>query len=113
MGDTLHTATQLKRARQQTVHRSNFPKAVREKNVQEKMNHYKTKMKEAVQINDTANIKNLYHKLIEIRAEQLALRIEDDNGIMTRDQSTLEKEMKNYYTDCYRLQIHLKPLFSK
>lgn len=99
------TAASLLRAKQQTVYRSQFPKEVREKQIKEKLNHYKEELKKAVSQKSQENIKKFLQKLYETRAEQFILRMQDDNGSLIEDTSILEREMTAYYRECYELQL--------
>lgn len=104
MPDDLQNAALLKRAKLQTVHRSNFPKEVREKRIREKMNHYKAKLTEAVNAKNKEDIGMYLKKLVKVRAELFVLQTEDEFGGMTDDKEKLNIALKKYYQDCFRLQ---------
>lgn len=97
--DANQAALNLQRAKQKTVHRSNFPKEAREKLLREKIQYYIQKMFDPA----TQNRQEFLQKAVEDRAKLFTLRIEDEMGHMTSDQNILQTEMKSYYTDCYKL----------
>lgn len=105
MSNEMQTAASLLRSKQQTVHQSKFPKEIREKRVKEKMNHYKAELKKAVSEKSKENIKKFLQKLYETRAEQFVLHLQDENGSPLTDTTILEREMTDYYSECYKLQL--------
>lgn len=112
MENDLQTAANLRRAQQQTVHRSNFPKEVHEKQLKEKMKHYKSRLVAALTQKDKEAMVEALKKLFEIRAEQFTLKIQKSNGQMIENERVIEQEMKKYYEDCYRLKIRFQPFLN-
>ena len=104
MPDELQQAALLARAKNKAVHRSNFPKEIREKRIKEKMRHYKTKLVEAVNTKNKENIEIYLKKLYQVRATLYMIRIENDFGDTTFDSELVQKELKKYYHDCYFLR---------
>lgn len=104
MPDQFQQAALLARSKQKAVHRSNFPKEVREKRIKEKLRHYKSKLSEAATNRDTDAIREYLKKLYAVRAQLYMIRIEDEFGEVTLDQGKKEKELEKYYHDCYFLR---------
>lgn len=102
--DDQQAAIAIKRAKQQTVHRSNFPKETREKLLKEKIDHYTKKIFEALN-SRSKEAENYLRKVIDSRAALFTLRVEDENGKMTDNSLEIEKQLKQYYADCARLHI--------
>lgn len=102
--DEQQAAIAMKRAKQQTVHRSNFPKETREKLLKEKIDHYTKKIFESL-TSRSEDAEDYLRKVIENRAALFTLRVEDENGKVTDNSLEIEKQLKQYYADCARLHI--------
>lgn len=102
--DTQHTAITLQRSKQQASQYSSISKSEREKNLDEKKEYYKTRLLEAMHAKKQNEIKEYLQKVLQARAEQMAIKLEDEAGNF--NQKKLPDELEAYYKDAYRLLKH-------
>ncbi len=72
--------------------------------LQEQMNYYKEKLKEALKTKNTAEIQNLIDRIINNHARQTAFLIKKEKSLGAKDTSpTIDAHLQKYFSDCKKL----------
>lgn len=94
----------LQREQQRARLRTRLPLGVQKKSVDDAMIQEKIHLKSAISTKDQRVINNAVKKLIELRGQQLAYRLEElKERFGTVDRSVADALVQGYYEDCYRL----------
>lgn len=97
-------AVALKKAKTAERIKSDIPLAVRKNQLQDRMLYYKNVLAGVAAEGNAAEKNKALETLIDLRANLLALKLEEIQELYGNIETTaLEAEMQKYYEDCYRL----------
>ncbi len=112
MSSDIAKAIQLQKSKHNTMRPALLSKQNKQERMNEKMDYYKAQLQNAIVQKQADSVQQFFQKLITVRAEQFAFNIQTDPGKMSDEKSHIEKELKQYYQDCYALSLSLGPLLS-
>lgn len=98
-------ATRLQKQKQRVVYQKNIPFVLQKKEIKEQIKFYKKELLKACQNKNKAEAQKFVGKLIELRAKQIPIFLQEQTGIINPDakQQLLEKQVSRYYQDCHKL----------
>jgi len=105
MPDPQHTqwAAMLKKTKQQQNHKAGKSLVLEKKQIDEEIDYYKKKLKNAQESTDVPNMRSSVKKLVNLRAKLLAIRIKTRKEGGEVDPGKDKTDIEAYYKDCYSL----------
>lgn len=88
--------------------------AKQKKETKEEMIFFKKKLKNAITKKDTANIEKYYEKIINLRAKQVDMYLQEYREFYGDvDYEDEEEVIEKYYFDCYKLATFIEKIQQK